>query len=368
MSKAEDSSKMEPQERKWKALTSGTRRLTARRPAPYIAGVEPPALLSTPSRMREALVLRDVSKRYANHLAVDALSLVVPPGTIYGILGPNGAGKSTTIRMAMNILGRDAGEVRILGRDPAEDRSVLRRVGYLPEERGLYRKMRVLDVITFFGRLKGMRAREARAAGERWLERMGLADWRRARIEALSKGMQQKVQFITTVLHEPDLLFLDEPASGLDPVNQEVLKETIREAAAAGRTVVLSTHNMNEAEQLCGAVCIIAQGRKVLDGGLREIKRAHLGNRWRIEFDGPYPGAREIFGTSGAFEQVVPTENGWEVTLPPGAEPRELLASLARGEEVPSRFERVYPSLHEIFVREVGTAAATPRRQEPGHA
>ena len=318
--------------------------------------------------MQPALLIANITKRYTSHLAVDDLSLTVPRGSIYGILGPNGAGKSTTIRMAMNIIARDSGEVRLLDRDPAVDRQVLRRVGYLPEERGLDRKMRVLDVIAVVGRIKGMEGRRARAEGDRWLERMGMSDWRRARIETLSKGMQQKIQFITTVLHEPELLFRDEPASGLDPVNQDVLKSTIRGARDEGRTVIFSTHNMGEAEELCDAVCIIADGRKVLDGGLREIKRAHLGNRWRIEFDEPTPEAREIFGGGAEFEEVVATPHGWEVTLRDGREPRELMHALGGLERMPTRFERIHPTLHEIFVQQVGGTAGTARRRETAHA
>jgi ABC-2 type transport system ATP-binding protein len=318
--------------------------------------------------MDSALWMQGVSKRYADHLAVDDLSLAVPPGTIYGVLGPNGAGKSSTLRMALNIIGRDSGEVRLLGRDPATERAVLRRVGYLPEERGLYRKMRVLDVLIFFGRLKGMSAPDARREGERWLERMGLADWRRARVETLSKGMQQKVQFVSTMIHDPDLLILDEPASGLDPVNQEVLKEAIRGARDRGRTVVFSTHNMAEAEELCQFVCIIARGRKVLDGSLREIRQSHRGNRWAVEYQDPTPGAAELFQGRDAFVEVRQIEGGWEVDLPAGEEPDELLGAISRLRPLPIRFARVEPTLHEIFVGRVGSDAARAVRREEDDA
>jgi ABC-2 type transport system ATP-binding protein len=318
--------------------------------------------------MEPALLLQGVSKRYADHVAVDDLSVEVPPGTIYGILGPNGAGKSSTLRMAMNIIGRDSGQVRILGVDPAVDRTVLRRVGYLPEERGLYRKMRVLDVVTFFGKLKGMDAAAARREGEMWLDRMGLADWRRSRVEALSKGMQQKVQFIATVLHRPALLVLDEPASGLDPVNQEVLKETILDARRDGRTVIFSTHNMTEAEQLCESVCIIAQGKKVLDGNLKEIRRSNRGNRWRVQYEEKPAGALAIFSRASSFEEVKETADGWEFEMKDGAEPQELMNELSRLNPLPNRFERVERSLHEIFVERVGAQAVSPRKLEVAHA
>ena len=311
--------------------------------------------------------LSGITKRYADHLAVDDLSLTVPAGTIYGILGPNGAGKSTTIRMAMGIIGRDSGRAELLGVDPSVDRRILARVGYLPEERGLYKKMRVLDVIVFFGRLKGMTERDARAEGDRWLERMGLGDWRKSRVESLSKGMQQKVQFISTVMHSPDLLILDEPASGLDPVNQEVLRETIVDARNQGRTVIFSTHNMNEAEQLCEFVCIIADGRKVLDGELRAVRRAHQGRRWRIEFEEVTDDARALV-QRGGFRAVTETEDGWEVELGPEEDPRELLAAVSGLDAALVRFEHVQPTLHDIFVEKVGRSAASPRHREAAHA
>jgi ABC-2 type transport system ATP-binding protein len=311
--------------------------------------------------------LSGITKRYADHLAVDDLSLTVPAGTIYGILGPNGAGKSTTIRMAMGIIGRDSGRAELLGVDPSVDRRVLARVGYLPEERGLYKKMRVLDVIVFFGRLKGMTEREARAEGDRWLERMGLGDWRKSRVESLSKGMQQKVQFISTVMHSPELLILDEPASGLDPVNQEVLRATIVDARNQGRTVIFSTHNMTEAEQLCEFVCIIADGRTVLDGELRAVRRAHQGRRWRIEFEEVTDDARALV-QRGDFPSVTETEDGWEVELRPEEDPRELLSAVSGLDAALVRFEHVQPTLHDIFVEKVGRSAASPRHREEAHA
>jgi ABC-2 type transport system ATP-binding protein len=316
--------------------------------------------------MLPALLLDDVSKRYAGHTAVSHLSLEVPAGTIYGILGPNGAGKSTTLRMVMNIIARDGGRITLLGADPAANRAVLKRVGYLPEERGLYRKMRVLDVIVFFAMLKGVSKRDARADGERWLERMGLADWRDGKVETLSKGMQQKVQFITTVLHRPDVLILDEPSSGLDPVNQDVLRDTILGARAEGRTVIFSTHSMEQAEQLCEFVCIIAQGQKVLDGALREIRRANLTSRYEVEFDLPAGGDGAIArGLERLFGQVHRRGDGWVVELRTGTDVREVVSSLNRMEAPLMRFARVQPSLHEIFVQKVGDATTPVRREEP---
>jgi ABC-2 type transport system ATP-binding protein len=316
--------------------------------------------------MTHALELRDVSKRYVGHLAVDKLSLSVPTGSIYGILGPNGAGKSTTLRMVMNIIARDSGSIAVLGGDPAGARTVLQRVGYLPEERGLYKKMTVIDVIVFFGALRGMREAAAREQGIRWLEKMGLGQWQKSKVETLSKGMQQKVQFITTVIHGPALLILDEPASGLDPVNQEVLRETILGARAEGRTVVFSTHNMDQAEQLCDSVCIIAQGRKVLDGSLREIRRGYAAHRYRIEVESGSPDVRSLMAT--AIPGSVAAGNGWEVDLPTPADVRRVLARLASEDVVVSRFEHVQPSLHQIFVERVGHAEVAARRPEAARA
>lgn len=314
--------------------------------------------------MSYALFLEHVTKEYDGHRAVDDLSIAIPRGSIYGILGPNGAGKSSTIRTALNILSRDGGTVRILDVDPAEKPEVLRRVGYLPEERGLYRTMRVLDVIVFFARLKGLDRGEAKREAAIWLERLGLSEWAKTRVDTLSKGMQQKVQFITTVLHRPELLFLDEPSAGLDPVNQDVLKETILDLKEQGHTVVFSTHNMAEAERLCDSVCIISRGRKILDGSLEEIRRGNLGNRWRIEYHDPPADAAAFFASDGVFESVTPVRRGWEVALPAHASPRDLFARLGSFGEVPTRFEQVEPSLHEIFVKHVGNTAANPPRRE----
>lgn len=315
-----------------------------------------------------ALLLEGVSKRYAQHTAVEDLNLSVPQGTIYGILGPNGAGKSTTLRMVMNIIARDAGRILLLGRDPAADRDVIRRVGYLPEERGLYKKMKVIDVIAFFARLKGAPAATVRRDAGVWLDRMGLADWHNAKVETLSKGMQQKVQFITTVLHNPDVLILDEPQSGLDPVNQEVLRDTIVDAARQGRTVIFSTHNMEQAEQLCEHVCIIAHGQKVLDGKLREVRRAHRSARYAIEWDEPSETAERFVEGNPRFTRA--DQHGaarWEVDLAPSADPQELLTTLAALGPPLRRFEHLEPSLHEIFVSKVGNAAQPARRPEAAH-
>jgi ABC-2 type transport system ATP-binding protein len=318
--------------------------------------------------MTTALQLDNVSKRYDAHVAVSNLSLSVPTGTIYGILGPNGAGKSTTLRMVMNIIARDEGTISLLGADPASDRLVLRRVGYLPEERGLYRKMTAIDVVVFFAMLKGVPEQTARAEGNRWLEKMGLGDWRQSRIETLSKGMQQKVQFITTVVHTPELLILDEPGAGLDPVNQEVLRDTILGARREGRTVVFSTHNMEQAEQLCEHVCIIAAGQKVLDGSLRDIRSANIGTRYAIAFEGPSATADAFMQNGrGLFEHVVRDGDAWLADLARGVTVHDAVSALNALDTSLSSFTRVQPSLHEIFVRLVGQASTPLRRPEGAH-
>lgn len=318
--------------------------------------------------MPPALTLDRVRKRFSDHTAVADLSLSVPRGTIYGILGPNGAGKSTTLRMLMNIIARDAGSITLLDSDPARDRDVLRRVGYLPEDRGLYRKMKVIDAIVFFARLKGVSASDARRRGGEWLERMGLAEWADGKVETLSKGMQQKVQFITTVLHEPDLLVLDEPFSGLDPVNQDVLRDTVLRARDEGRTVLFSTHVMEQAERICDHVCIIAGGKKVLEGGLREVRRAEAGNRYEIEFETDSPATERFMEGGRWFDSVQRDNGGWEVELTVGVERRPLITALNELDAPLLRFVRVEPTLHEIFVNRVGDAGVARRRREVNSA
>jgi ABC-2 type transport system ATP-binding protein len=267
--------------------------------------------------------------------------------------------------MVMNIIARDSGSISVLGADPVADRSVLRRVGYLPEERGLYKKMTVIDAIVFFAALRGMPEARARQEGIRWLEKMGLGQWQKSKIETLSKGMQQKVQFITTVIHAPDLLILDEPASGLDPVNQDVLRDTILGARDQGRTVVFSTHNMDQAEQLCDSVCIIAQGHKVLDGPLAEIRRQNAGHRYRVEFESVTPGALALMnGNGNPLAGAVRDGDAWSLDLPSPDHVQRALAALASADARIARFEHVKPSLHQIFVERVGHAEIAARRPE----
>src|SRR5438105_1689661 len=283
-----------------------------------------PAPASSP---KPILVLDRVRKAFAGHTAVDDLSLAVPPGVIYGLLGPNGAGKTTTIRMIMDILQPDAGSVRLFG-GAAGGRMHAERIGYLPEERGLYRKMRVLDVLVFLGEMKGMERRRARQRAGEWLERLGLGQWRLRRIDELSKGMQQKVQFISTILHEPALVILDEAFAGLDPVNAQVMKDTVLELRARGATILFSTHIMEQAEKLCEHVCIIARGRKLVDGPLGDIKRTRGGHHLVVGFDGSVGAAARVFADTSIVKKVDDYGQYAEVELAPGADPQRVLRDL----------------------------------------
>ena len=307
--------------------------------------------------MPEAVVeLRDVTKRFGAHVAVRGLSVSVPRGVIYGLLGPNGAGKTTSIRMVNDIVKPDQGAITLFG-ELAPGRAAQRRIGYLPEERGLYPKMTVRRVLTFLAELRGLHRADVAPKITRWLERLELGRWMDAKVEALSKGMQQKVQFIATVLHEPDLLILDEPFSGLDPLNADVLRDIVREQRSAGRTILLSTHLMEHAEQLCDSLCILARGERVLDGALADVKaRARdARNAYRVEIareGGAAPAA--LAPRPGMVVTRAPDGSGaFDVELEPGRGAGELLRSLLDAGEEVVRFERSVPTLHEIFVDHV---------------
>ncbi len=294
-----------------------------------------------------AVRLEGVTKRFGEHAAVSGLDLVIPTGSIYGLLGPNGSGKTTTIRMIIGILGPDAGTVTLLGGEPDPD--TRRRVGYLPEERGLYRKMAVVDILVFLAEIRGVDRTTAAARAHRWLDRLELGEWASAKVEDLSKGMQQKVQFIGTVLHEPDLLILDEPFSGLDPINQDVLEEIVVEFHRRGTTILFSTHLMEQAERLCDSVCLISRAEKVLDGRLAELKRAESRGVVHLLFEGA-----DDWIAGPEVLHVEPATIGVHVLLADGADAQPILR---RGVEAGVRidhFERVEPTLHEIFVKHAG--------------
>ncbi|MDD5544231.1 MAG: ATP-binding cassette domain-containing protein [Acidobacteriia bacterium] len=295
----------------------------------------------------ETLKVENVSKRFDSFTAVDALSLQVPRGTMYGFLGPNGAGKTTTIRMIMNITIPDSGHIEILGQRMTED--LKRHIGYLPEERGLYPKMKVGETLLFFGEVKGMKASEAKSKIDYWLRKMELVEWKEKKVNELSKGMQQKIQFITTVMNDPDLIILDEPFSGLDPVNADVLKDIMLDFKKQGRTIIFSTHRMEQVEKLCDHICLINKAKKVLDGSLREIKRGYGKNTVVVEYQGD-----NSFVSDGRFIQSSNDYGNFvELKLKPGANPQELLRSMVDKTTI-SRFEVTEPSLNEIFKEIVG--------------
>jgi ABC-2 type transport system ATP-binding protein len=309
--------------------------------------------------MAESVVAVDrVTKRFSGHTAVDSLSLSVPPGTIYGLLGPNGAGKTTTLRMIMDIYEPDAGVVRLFG-TVGGGRTHSARIGYLPEERGLYPRMRVLDVLVFLAEAKGVPRRAARVKALEWLDRLGLADWQLRKVSDLSKGMQQKVQFISTILHDPELVILDEPFSGLDPVNSQVLRDTVVDYRRQGKTVLFSTHIMEHAEKLCDRLCIIARGKKLVDGTLTEVKQTHGGKHVIIAFDGSQGGAAQVFADRRLVARIQDFGQEAELELAPGADAQEILRALVNSGARLARFELASPSLHKIFVDLVGPEAAT---------
>lgn len=300
-----------------------------------------------------ALRLEGVSKSFGGFRAVSDLDLEVPRGTIYGLLGPNGSGKTTTIRMVMGILGPDRGHVRLFGGDPGQTRR--ERVGYLPEERGLYRKMKVRDHLVFLARLRGVPRPLATQRATDWLERLELGAWSQRRVEDLSKGMQQKVQFIGTILHEPELLVLDEPFSGLDPINQDLLEALVREFHGRGTTILLSTHLMDQAERLCQRVCLISRSRKVLDGDLQALKRAQRAGVVAVDFQGP---ADWVEGPE--VEAVEETATGLQLRLRAGTDSQTVLARAVGSGARVTRFQEVEPRLHEIFVRHAGDPGPGP--------
>ncbi|HEY8485409.1 MAG TPA: ATP-binding cassette domain-containing protein [Longimicrobiales bacterium] len=296
--------------------------------------------------------LRGVRKRFGNREAVQGLELVIPRGATYGLLGPNGAGKTTAIRMLLRILEPDAGEIRVFGEPVSQ--AALDRIGYVPEERGLYRRMRVRRLLAFLAELKGIPARESARRIEHWLERMGLADRAEARVQELSKGNQQKLQFIAAVLHEPEILILDEPFSGLDPINQQELREVILELRRQGRTILFSTHILEHAERLCDHVCILARGRKVLDGPLAAVKQEHGGDYVTLTPERWEPEWLEALRRSPLVAGVREQGSDLEVALRSGADAQALLADLIREGVRLRRFARTEASLEQIFLDRVG--------------
>ncbi len=307
-------------------------------------------MISTTDTSNRSLAVRltNVTKTFGQHTAVDDLSLAVPAGSVYGFIGPNGSGKTTTLRMILHIFHPDRGEIEVLGE--RSTRAANDRIGYLPEERGLYKKMTVRRVLAYYAALKGMNSRDTREAIGHWLARMNLEKWANHKVEALSKGMAQKIQFISAVIAKPQLLILDEPFSGLDPVNLEVLRAAILEQREQGTTVIFSTHDMAMAEQLCDFVFMIYKGRKVLDGTLAAIQSSYGADTVRLRVEG---GGEALRGVDGV-QFVRDLGQCQEVRC--AGDPQDLLKALAARTRV-HLFEVAQPSLHDIFIR---IAAPTP--------
>ncbi|MFO0837987.1 MAG: ATP-binding cassette domain-containing protein [Phycisphaerae bacterium] len=294
--------------------------------------------------MNDILVLSNVTKRYGQFTAVDRLSLSIPAAQVYGFLGPNGAGKTTTLRMVMSIIYPDEGEISVLGRSSALQAKD--RIGYLPEERGLYRKMTVDGLLRYFGRLKGMHGGALTQRIGDSLERVGLADWRLKRVEALSKGMQQKIQVVAALLHEPELVILDEPFSGLDPLNIDLLQKLILELRRAGSTIVLSTHQMESAQRMCDRLVLINRGRKLIEGTISEVRDRFASRTLLLDGEGDL----EPIGRLAGIVDSHVTAGHARFELADGADPSEILRVAAQHIRV-TRFEITRPDLQEIFVR-----------------
>ncbi len=302
-----------------------------------------------------ALELSEVTKTYGDFTAVDRLSLVVPTGSVYGFLGPNGAGKTTTLRMILEIIRPTSGSIAVLGSRSAL--AVRHRLGYLPEEKGLYKKMRAWSVIAYFATLKGLGANAAKRRAHELLERYGLRDFADARTEALSKGMGQKVQVLAAVAHDPEFVILDEPFSGLDPVNQTVMEEIISDLRARGRTVIFSTHVMAHAERLCDRLVIIARGRRLFDGTPAEARRT-VPRRVRLVAESSATGFADLPGVLA----VEPQDGGfWELQLRDGADPQAVLAACFSRQIRLRSFSAEEPTLHDVFVKLVGPDATEAR-------
>ena len=289
-----------------------------------------------------AIILRGVTKTFGDHTAVNNLDLTVPKGSVYGFIGPNGSGKTTTLRMIMRIVFPNRGEIEVLGEQHSD--AATDRVGYLPEERGLYKQMKVRDVLAYYAQLKGMR--KPQTAIDTWLSRLGLSDWAGKQVQTLSKGMAQKVQFIAAVVTSPELVLLDEPFSGLDPVNMEVLRDAMLQLRRDGSTVIFSTHDMAVAEKMCDAIFMIYRGNKVLDGTLQSIQDTHGTDTIYVRFEGEPPPLDDLPGV----QSVTDFGRMQELHLDTRIDPQHVLAALVNRGRV-LHFEVTRPSLHDIFVR-----------------
>jgi len=305
--------------------------------------------------MEHTVELQDVSKSFGKFRAVDGLSFRVPRGVIFGLLGPNGAGKTTSIRMIMNITAPDSGTIRVLGRPM--DRESQNRIGYLPEERGLYRKMKVIDHLLFLADIKNVDRESAKKRIAEWLDKMELRPWLQKKVDELSKGMQQKVQFIATIVHDPEILILDEVFSGLDPINAALVKEYLMDFRSRGKTILFSTHVLEQAEKLCDEIVLMAKSKKILEGNLRELKRKRAGDELRLSVRASaaevasLPGVRASTAANGEFI----------VSLEPGVDRREFLRRCLERHEIQS-FSQREPELEEIYLAAVKEAGMEETR------
>ncbi len=298
--------------------------------------------------------IQNVTKTFGKHTAVDDLSLAVPQGSVYGFIGPNGSGKTTTLRMVMNILYPDSGSVQVFGEQLR--RACNDRIGYMPEERGLYKRMKVRELLRFYGDLKG--GKNISKEVDRWLENLGLSDWGNKKVETLSKGMSQKVQFIATVVFQPELVILDEPFAGLDPVNADIIKDAVLELQSHGTTVIFSTHDMGVAEKMCDFIFMIFKGKKVLDGTLDSIQDAYGSDTIRIRTEDGASVLKDLDGVENIndFGQLQ------ELRMTPNCDSQDVLATIMSRTRVQS-FDVVRPSLNDIFLRIAG-----PKAGESDHA
>lgn len=291
----------------------------------------------------EILKISNVTKKFGNFVAVDNLSTQVKNSVIFGLLGPNGAGKTTTIRMITNIIFPDSGEILIMGEKISPE--LKNKIGYLPEERGLYKKNKVIEQLEYFGRLKGLSTKEAIQRAKYWLDKVGASGWDNKKIEELSKGMAQKVQFVSTVLHDPQLLILDEPFSGFDPINTELLKNIILEMKQQGKTIILSTHQMYQVEQLCDEILMINQGKVVLSGNLRDVKKQYGTNHLIVEFNGN----GDFIDSIDPDKIIDKSSNRIECRIDGYQESQEILKNAVRNNQI-TKFDIQEPPLNEIFI------------------
>ena len=301
--------------------------------------------------MTNTISVRNVSKYFGDFMAVNDLSLEVAPGSIFGLLGPNGAGKTTTIRMIVNITVPDKGDVLLFGEKMSA--KLQERVGYLPEDRGLYKKMPVGEQLLFFATLKGVPKAKAAKLLDEWLERMSLTEWKNKKWEELSKGMQQKIQFISTILHDPDLVILDEPFSGLDPINSNLLKDIVQEMKARQKTIIFSTHLMEQAEQMCDSICLVNRGRAIISGEIRAVKQDFMRGMSERKIALEAENINGILDDQTLIKHVKQRNHQLELTLQETADAQEILRRLVAAGTTIHRFEMVAPTLNEIFIASV---------------